>query len=310
MNPLFSVIIPTYNRANLLRIAIKSVIDQKFDNWELVIVDDGSTDNTKFIVQDFKDSRIKYVYQKNKKLSEARNTGVKNSIGKYICFLDDDDYYLDNHLTAFYKYLSENNYPSKILRTALFYKRAEGTSKGPFYDKKKDGNPLNWAAFNFCGSVTLCVPIEFFQDDLFIAGTEPWEDTHFILRVFAKYPFIQLPDYTYIYIRHDIMSSITIYTQMDTIKRAEQSVKSMKHLFKNYGDLVNPFLPPHTQKYIVSKNYSTHALGSILYGNYSVVWALLKRALKEDPKFYHWKTYLKILLLYPIKRITGYPKIK
>ena len=65
MNPLFSVIIPTYNRANLLRIAIKSVLDQKFENWELVIVDDGSTDNTKFIIQSFKDSRIKYVYQKN-----------------------------------------------------------------------------------------------------------------------------------------------------------------------------------------------------------------------------------------------------
>lgn len=311
MSPLFSVIIPTYNRAHLLRIAIQSVIDQKYENWELIVVDDGSTtDKAKIIVQEFKDSRIKYISQKNQKLSGARNTGIQNSKGKYICLLDDDDYYLDNHLMSFYDYLTKNNFPLTILRTSLFYKRNGKRIKGPVYNEHIHRNPLNWAAFNFCGFVTLCVPIQFFQDNLFLSGTEPWEDTHLILRLFAQYSFIQLPFYTYIYVRHDVMGSITIYTERDTISLAEQSVASMNHLFKHYGDLVNPFLPEYTRGFIVSKNYSHHAIASILYGNLKVVGELFKRALNEDPKFYHWKTYIKILIYFPIKKLTGFPKMR
>ena len=310
MSPLFSIIIPTYNRAKLLKVAIQSVIDQTYEDWELIVVDDGSTDETKNIVKGIKDSRIKYVYQENKKLSAARNTGVKNSVGKYICFLDDDDYYLGNHLEAFNNYLSQNNFPLIILRTAFSLKKSTGIFKDSFYDEKVHGNPLNWAVFNFCGAYTLCIPIHFFDDDLFISGTEPWEDTHFILRILAKHPFTQLPLYTYIYVQHEIMGSRTMFTKKDTLKIAEQNVESMRNLFKHYGNLISPFLPKYTQAYIISKKYSSHAIVAILFENYKVALELFKRALKEDPKFYQWKNYLKFLIYYPTKRITGFPKIK
>jgi len=97
-NLLVSIIIPTYNRANLLPTAILSVINQTYQSWELIIVDDGSTDNTKQIVEEFikKDSRIKYFYQENKGQPFAMNTGIKLSKGKFIAFLDDDDeWYLE-----------------------------------------------------------------------------------------------------------------------------------------------------------------------------------------------------------------------
>lgn len=310
MNPLFSIIIPTYNRAKLLEIAIQSVIDQTYEDWELILVDDGSTDETKNIIKGIKDPRIKYVYQENKKQSAARNTGVKNSVGKYICFLDDDDYYLENHLEVFYNYLSQHNFPLIILRSAFSLKKSIGFFKGPFYDEKVHENPLNWAVFSFCGAVTLCIPIQFFDDELFISGTEPWEDTHFILRILAKHPFSQLPTYTYTYVQHEIMGSRTMFSKKDTLKIAEQNVESMRHLFRNYGNLVNPFLPKYTQAYIASKKYSDHALTAIFFENYKVALELFKRALKEDPKFYQWKNYLKFLIYYPIKRIIGFPKIK
>src|ERR1051325_3991500 len=86
-NPFFSVIIPTYNRADFIRKPIDSVLAQKFSSWELIIVDDGSTDNTGQVVKSFTDSRIHYVYQSNQERSAARNTGIKNSKGQYICFL-------------------------------------------------------------------------------------------------------------------------------------------------------------------------------------------------------------------------------
>jgi glycosyltransferase involved in cell wall biosynthesis len=90
-NTLATVIIPTYNRENFIKDTIESVFAQTYKNWELIIIDDGSNDNTQSIVKSFKDERIRYIWQKNSGLNAARNTGIKNSRGEYISFLDSDD---------------------------------------------------------------------------------------------------------------------------------------------------------------------------------------------------------------------------
>jgi len=89
-HPLISIIIPTFNRADWIKAAIESVLKQTYQNFELLIIDDGSTDNTKKIIS-FCDKKIKYYFQKNKGPSAARNFGIKEANGKYICFLDSDD---------------------------------------------------------------------------------------------------------------------------------------------------------------------------------------------------------------------------
>jgi len=98
--PLVSVIIPTYNRADLLPRAIRSALTQTFKDFELIIVDDGSTDNTEALVKGFikEDDRIRYIYQKNQGESEARNTGLLNARGRYIAFLDSDDEWLPSKI--------------------------------------------------------------------------------------------------------------------------------------------------------------------------------------------------------------------
>ncbi|MCM8756456.1 MAG: glycosyltransferase family 2 protein, partial [Candidatus Omnitrophica bacterium] len=93
-SPLVSVVIPTYNRAYSLKRAIESVINQTYKNLEIIIIDDGSSDNTEEIVSDFKDPRIQYIHHlQNRGISSARNTGIKNSKGDLIAFLDSDDEY-------------------------------------------------------------------------------------------------------------------------------------------------------------------------------------------------------------------------
>jgi glycosyltransferase involved in cell wall biosynthesis len=96
--PKVSVVIPTYNRAGLISETIQSVLDQTFADFEIVVVDDGSTDNTKDVVASFEDSRIKYIYQENRGLSAARNTGANASNTDYILFLDSDDLLLPHNL--------------------------------------------------------------------------------------------------------------------------------------------------------------------------------------------------------------------
>lgn len=95
--PLISVIIPTYNRANFLHEAIESINNQNYSNLEIIIVDDGSTDNTKKIVKNL-GSNLKYIYQKNKGPAAARNTGLKVAKGEIIGFLDSDDLWPVNKL--------------------------------------------------------------------------------------------------------------------------------------------------------------------------------------------------------------------
>jgi len=103
---LISVIIPTYNRMHIIKDAIETVLNQSYQNFEIVIVDDGSTDNTQEVVKNFNDSRIKYIYQSNSgKPSIARNTGIKQASGNFIAFLDSDDFWhpqmLERHINAF-----------------------------------------------------------------------------------------------------------------------------------------------------------------------------------------------------------------
>ncbi len=97
--PKVSVIIPTYNRAEFLRRAIRSVLNQTYQDFEIVVVDDASTDKSRDVVSGISDERIRYIcHEVNKGCPAARNTGVTNSRGEYIAFLDDDDEWLPDKL--------------------------------------------------------------------------------------------------------------------------------------------------------------------------------------------------------------------
>ena len=96
---LISVITPTYNRAAFLAEAIDSVLAQSFQNFELLIVDDGSTDDTQTVVNNYKhDARVVYQFQENQGQSVARNNALHHSRGEFICFLDSDDRWLPERL--------------------------------------------------------------------------------------------------------------------------------------------------------------------------------------------------------------------
>jgi len=129
--PLVSVIIPTYNKSQYLREAIKSVLNQTYKNIEVIVVDDGSTDNTKEIVESFNDSRIIYIFQENKGPAIARNTGIKKAQGRYIAFLDSDDLWLKEKLEKQIDFMEKNS-EIGLLGTGCY----EMTDKGKIIGKK------------------------------------------------------------------------------------------------------------------------------------------------------------------------------
>ncbi len=108
--PEISVILPTFNRSSLLMNAVQSVLDQDFEDWELLIVDDGSTDDTFQLINPLlhKHDNIRYLKHGNKKLNMSRNAGIQASFGNYVTFIDSDDHYLSNHLSSRHLYMQEN----------------------------------------------------------------------------------------------------------------------------------------------------------------------------------------------------------
>lgn len=107
--PLVSIVIPTYNRAKLIRRALASILEQTLQDFEIIIVDDASQDDTESVVKSLTDSRIKYLqHQTNLNGSAARNTGIKAARGEYLALLDSDDEWLPNHLATKIAYLQNN----------------------------------------------------------------------------------------------------------------------------------------------------------------------------------------------------------
>lgn len=109
-SPAVSVILTVYNRENSLRRSVNSLLGQSFSNWELIAVNDGSSDNSLSILKEYEGlfSNIKVLTQENRKLAYSRNRGIYNSSGRYITFLDSDDEYESNHLSERVVFMENN----------------------------------------------------------------------------------------------------------------------------------------------------------------------------------------------------------
>jgi|APSaa5957512535_1039671.scaffolds.fasta_scaffold00882_3 glycosyltransferase involved in cell wall biosynthesis len=106
---MFSIIIPTYNRADLILKTVESYLQQNYLKFEVIVVDDGSTDNTREVLSAIKDDRVAYYYKENSERGAARNYGASLAKGAYINFCDSDDYVYKHHLSVAYKYIEKQS---------------------------------------------------------------------------------------------------------------------------------------------------------------------------------------------------------
>jgi glycosyltransferase involved in cell wall biosynthesis len=113
-NPFFSIVIPTYNRAHLIEKTLHSILNQTFQDFEVLIIDDGSTDNTSEVLAPYLSVKVQYYWQNNAERNAARNKGTQLAKGKYINWFDSDDIALPNHLDIFHQFIISNNYPKAV----------------------------------------------------------------------------------------------------------------------------------------------------------------------------------------------------
>lgn len=125
---MISIVIPLYNKEKQIDHTLKSVFNQKFQNFEIVIVNDGSTDNSLSVVSQFKDARIRVINQTNAGVSAARNRGIKEAYGEWIAFLDADDEWDSDYLATQHD-MSIKFPDADVLATNYYFKNSVGTIK-------------------------------------------------------------------------------------------------------------------------------------------------------------------------------------
>lgn len=226
--PFFSIVIPVYNRSLLIKKAIECIIDQTFSNWELVIVDDASTDNTSEIVSEFckKDPRVKLIkHATNKERGEARNTGIKNAVGTYICFLDSDDLFLENHLQVFYDHLSSTNFPKALLFTNSYLENEQGERHKKIVPDFPEAEKFAYILRYTFNPTRVCVHKDIVKEIKFDISIPGLEDIDLWLRIALSHPIIHIKEYTNVYLVHE-----GSYTSAAP-QRYQKELKNFKYIF-------------------------------------------------------------------------------
>jgi glycosyltransferase involved in cell wall biosynthesis len=240
---LFTVVIPSYNRATLIGGTLNSVLEQTYINFEVIVVDDGSTDNTAEVVKPFLDDyRVKYFKIKNSERGAARNFGVRQAKGDYITFLDSDDVFLPWHLkTAYEKVLSFDSPPAFHLGYEILHSNGEVNSlpslPSPVNDKLLEGNFLSCMGVFLRKDVALENP---FDEDRKLSGSEDYELWMYIA---ARVPILTFPEVTSRLINHENRSVIltNVENLITRIALLDKKLQSDEMFIKRFGDQINVF---------------------------------------------------------------------
>jgi len=186
MNPIISIVVPIYNTEAYLAETIESVLAQSFSNWELVLIDDGSTDGSSLICQAYsdQDKRISYHYKPNGGQASARNLGLKLSKGEWIAFLDADDLWLPQKLEHQLKEIEERQ-PDFLYALGYFYypEKEEKLEAYDWVSGEMSGDDFFHILYESCAVNTNTVMVKksllhevgSFNEDPILRGTEDWD---------------------------------------------------------------------------------------------------------------------------------------
>lgn len=227
---MISIILPTYNRARTIKRAVISVLEQTYEDLELLIIDDGSTDNTKEIVSQIKDARVRYIeLEQNHGACKARNRGITEAMGEYIAFQDSDDEWLpeklEKQLNAMHKYNAD------IVYCAMrrYSPSGEKWEKYPriVLDYDRDIR-RQFLVENMAGCVALLIKKTCFQEEKFDETMPRLQDWDLMVRFAGKFKIIYLDKLL-----------INSYLQNDSISsNPQKGAVAFQIMYNNNSDLI------------------------------------------------------------------------
>ena len=283
-----SIIVPIYNSGLYLEKCIESIIDQTYRDIEIILVDDGSTDNSREICQYYaqRDNRVKLVSQTNKGVSSARNAGIEQADGEYIMFVDSDDTLIDTAVEILVKDMDIYDVDIvSAMKKRIYYN--EEKDSDVFEDEKitlyKGTEGLELIIEGNRQMNSVCAKLfnkSFIKDIRFVEGRKVNEDGFFVFECLTKKPkFLQHNTYIYNYYMREDSASHQRFSDkfLDMIYFCNRKKEILEHSFPQFSSKVNQM------------EFRTHILFLVV----------LCRTMDEDYKKYERCSIEKVRELYP-----------
>ena len=278
-----SVIVPVYNVSNYIHKCVDSIINQKYENLEIILVDDGSTDDSGNICEEYakKDVRIKVIHKKNGGLSDARNVGIDNATGSYIGFVDSDDWIDENMYITLYQNMKKENADISCCNRYFIYtntRTSYGTDK--FYEVMNSQRAIQlMCTFGYLGvsAYTKLYKKKLFEDIRYPKGKVN-EDIYTTYKLLDKATRI-VYDATPLYYYRQRKGSITNSKKIN-INAMEASKELLDFVEKKYPDITN----------VAIRNYIFSSIGvydNILKSDSKDKTDLKRKIRKEVKKYYN-----------------------
>lgn len=284
-NAQVSVIIPCYNHGYYLSKAIESVQSQQYHGIEIIVVDDGSKDNTKQVSNGYQN--VNYIYQQNQGLSAARNTGIKNSSGKYLVFLDADDWLLENAIKINLTYVDAN--PKVAFVSGAHLKFLE--DKNTYEEKKIIVNEDHYQYFLKGNYVAMHATVMYqrwiFDQFKFDTSLRAFEDYDLYLEISRNYQVMHHQELIAAYRIHDSNMSANIPLMLNS---ALTVLKRQEPLLKDDAELA---CYRHGIEY-----WKEYYIGSLYRNLATQSWGAIKNKKQELQMLFNYNIalYLKLLL--------------
>lgn len=254
--PEISVNMPVYNGEKYISESIESILDQSFTNFELIIVDNGSTDETIEVIKEFDDDRIKLIQnEKNMGLAYSRNRAIQESQSKYIAILDSDDIATPNRLEEQYQFLETNH---EYAMVGSFYQTIDENGK------LKDNFPLMsdpdlipaFLLFNNCfAQPSLLIRKNIIPEPAYLDHLAPAEDYNLWIRIIDRHKGTNIPKYLLRYRVHSENFSSNTKKQIESVKESYKMQLKQLNIIPNEEELnihlklSNYHVPQHIQRF-------------------------------------------------------------
>jgi glycosyltransferase involved in cell wall biosynthesis len=258
----FTIVIPTYNREKLIVKTLESILSQTFMDYEVLIIDDGSTDNTEETIQIFLSDKVRYYKKDNEERAVARNFGAKLANGKYINWFDSDDIMLPNHLQEAFDFIQIHKEFVNVFHLSY---RKENQNNEILYAQHITFKTINHLLYK--GNILSCngvfvkketALLNPYNENRLLSASEDYE---LWIRLAAQFPFYHINKHTSVIIQHDERSVLT-FRQTE---RLEKRFLLLMTLVKTNPIVLN-FLK-RKANYFLMKNYLLLAVDIASTGN-------------------------------------------
>ncbi len=287
---LFSLIIPTYNRADFISVAVLSALNQTYSNFEIIVIDDGSTDATEQVIGALKHPQLFYYKKQNAERAAARNFGIEKAKGDYITFLDSDDFLLPHHFQTALDFINKNYEPPLFYQLNNFVDQ-DGkvlSQIGPISGSLNiqlivDGNFLSCIGVFIKSEILKQFP---FNEDRALSGTE---DHELWCRLAARYEIGYNNVVTSSMVQHDSRSVMLV---------DEQKLIARLHLFIKYVSEDEAFIKKYTWLMPAMKAQALSYLSlhfAVTHKHFKLAFLYFRKAWAEYPAFITHRRFYAIL---------------